>query len=43
MGIHIDEKENFKKKIDKLKDNIARQNKEIQNQKKKQKEQEIRK
>ena len=37
MSIHIDEKENFKKKIDKLKDDIARQNKEIQNQKKKQK------
>lgn len=34
MSMHIDEKENFKKKIDKLKDDIARQNKEIQNQKK---------
>lgn len=34
MGMHIDEKENFKKKIDKMKDDIARKNKEIQDQKK---------
>ena len=34
MGIHIDEKENFKKKIDKMKDDIARQNKELQAQRK---------
>jgi hypothetical protein len=36
MSIHIDEKENFKKKIDKMKDDIARRNKEIQAERKKQ-------
>lgn len=30
MKIHTDEKENYKKKIDKMKDDIARQNKELQ-------------
>lgn len=30
MSIHIDEKENFKKKIEKMKDDIARRNKELQ-------------
>lgn len=30
MKVHADEKENYKKKIDKMKDDIARQNKEIQ-------------
>lgn len=30
MKIHTDEKENFKKKVDKMKDDIARRNKEIQ-------------
>ena len=30
MKVHTDEKENYKKKIDKMKDDIARQNKEIQ-------------
>ena len=29
MRVHADEKENYKKKIDRLKDNIAHQNKEI--------------
>lgn len=31
--MHIDEKENFKKKINKMKEDIARQNREIQKQK----------
>lgn len=35
MKIHTDEKENYKKKIDKMKDAIERQNKEIQKKKKK--------
>lgn len=35
MSIHIDEKENFKKKIDKMKDDIARRNNEIQKERKK--------
>ena len=43
MSMHIDEKENFKKKIDKLKDDIARQNKEIQTQRKRQKEEQLKK
>lgn len=30
MKIHTDEKENYKKKIDKMKDDIARQNRELQ-------------
>lgn len=30
MKIHRDEKDNYKKKIDKFKDDIARRNKEIQ-------------
>jgi len=30
MKIHTDEKENYKKKVDKMKDDIARQNKELQ-------------
>lgn len=34
MAMHIDEKENFKKKIEKLKDDIARKNQEIQKQRK---------
>lgn len=37
MGMHIDEKENFKKKIDKMKDDIARKNKEIQKEREKRK------
>lgn len=36
MAMHIDEKQAFKKKIDKMKDDIARRNKEIQKEKKKQ-------
>ena len=35
MGMHIDEKDFFKKKIDRMKDDIARQNKELQKQQKK--------
>lgn len=30
MKFHIDEKENYKKKIDKMKDDMNRRNKEIQ-------------
>lgn len=30
MKVHTDEKENYKKKIERLKDNITYQNKEIQ-------------
>lgn len=30
MKIHTDEKENYKKKIDRLKDELDRRNKEIQ-------------
>lgn len=37
MAMHIDEKENFKKKIDKMKDDIARRNKEIQKEREKKK------
>ena len=37
MAMHIDEKENFKKKIEKLKDDIARKNQEIQRQRKEKK------
>lgn len=33
MKIHTDEKENYKKKIDKMKDDMARRNKEIQKRK----------
>ena len=34
MKIHTDEKENYVKRIDKMKEDIARRNKEIQKQKK---------
>lgn len=37
MAMHIDEKENYKKKIDHFKDEIARQNKEIQKQREQEK------
>ena len=37
MKIHTDEKENYKKKIDKFKDDIARRNKEIQKEREKKK------
>lgn len=30
MGIHIDEKEDMKRRIEKMKDDIARRNKELQ-------------
>lgn len=40
MKIHTDEKENFKKKIDKMKDDIARQNREIQKEHKNKEKQE---
>ena len=35
MKIHTDEKENYKKKIDKFKDDIERRNKEIQKEREK--------
>lgn len=35
MKIHTDEKEFFKKKIDQMKDDIARRNKEIQKEREK--------
>ena len=35
MGIHIDEKENYKKRIEKMKQETERRNKEIQKEKKK--------
>ena len=37
MKIHTDEKENYKKKIDKMKDDMARRNKEIQKEREKKK------
>lgn len=39
MKFHIDEKENYKKKIDKMKDNMNRRNKEIQKEREKKKKQ----
>lgn len=38
MGMRINEKKDFTKKIDKMKDEIARRNKEIQKERKKEKE-----
>ena len=35
MAIHIDEKENYKKRIEKMKADIERRNKEIQKEKQK--------
>lgn len=37
MKIHIDDKENFKKRIEKFKDEISQRNKDIQKEKKKNK------
>ena len=37
MSIHIDEKENYKKRIEKMKADIERRNKEIQKEKQKKK------
>ena len=37
MKFHIDEKENYKKKIDKMKEDMARRNKEIQKEREKKK------
>lgn len=37
MAIHIDEKENYKKRIEKMKSDIDRRNKEIQKEKQKKK------
>lgn len=37
MKFHIDEKENYKKKIDKMKDDMNRRNKEIQKEREKKK------
>ena len=39
MKIHTDEKENLKKKVYKMKDDIARRNKEIQKEREKKKKQ----
>lgn len=39
MKFHIDEKENYKKKIDKMKDDMNRRNKEIQKERGKKKKQ----
>ena len=39
MKFHIDEKENYKKKIDKMKDDTNRRNKEIQKEREKKKKQ----
>ena len=39
MKFHMDEKENYKKKIDKMKDNMNRRNKEIQKEREKKKKQ----
>lgn len=39
MKFHMDEKENYKKKIDKMKEDIARRNKEIQKEREKKKKQ----
>ena len=37
MKIHADEKENYKKKIEKMKDDLDRRNKEIQKEREKKK------
>lgn len=37
MKFHMDEKENYKKKIDKMKDDMNRRNKEIQKEKERKK------
>lgn len=37
MAMHIDQKEDYKKKIDKMKDDMARRNKEIQKERKEKK------
>lgn len=37
MSIHMDEKENYKKKIERMKDDLARRNKEIQKEREKSK------
>ena len=39
MKFHIDEKENYKKKIDKMKNDMNRRNKEIQKEREKKKKQ----
>ena len=39
MKFHMDEKENYKKKIDKMKDDMNRRNKEIQKERGKKKKQ----
>lgn len=39
MKFHIDEKENYKKKINKMKDDMNRRNKEIQKEREKKKKQ----
>ena len=39
MKVHMDEKENYKKKIDKMKDDMNRRNKEIQKEREKKKKQ----
>lgn len=39
MKFHIDEKENYKKKIDKMKDDMNRRSKEIQKEREKKKKQ----
>ena len=39
MKFHMDEKENYKKKIDKMKDDMDRRNKEIQKEREKKKKQ----
>lgn len=39
MKFRIDEKENYKKKIDKMKDDMNRRNKEIQKEREKKKKQ----
>ncbi len=39
MKFHMDEKENYKKKIDKMKDDMSRRNKEIQKEREKKKKQ----
>nr|DAL45337.1 MAG TPA_asm: hypothetical protein [Caudoviricetes sp.] len=39
MKFHMDEKENYKKKIDKMKDDMNRRNREIQKEREKKKKQ----
>ena len=39
MKSHMDEKENYKKKIDKMKDDMNRRNREIQKEREKKKKQ----